>query len=132
MDEHQLISFTYRHQIADLRDSIGTLSDILCETKLTYEVLLQTMETVSSDAMISSIHADVLKDLHDKLMERRQVFLKRSTELARKQAWYRSVALGKFRRNLLCWMLSAVVRTLKVFFAQVSIKYDNLFIELIL
>lgn len=90
------------------------------------------METVSSDAMISSIHADVLKDLHDKLMERRQVFLKRSTELARKQAWYRSVALGKFRRNLLVWMLNAVVRTLRVFFAQVSIKYDNLLIKLIL
>lgn len=72
------------------------------------------MQTVSSDSMISSMHGDVLKDLHDKLMERRQVFLKRSTELARKQAWYRSVALGKFRRNLLCWMLNAVVRTLKV------------------
>lgn len=101
-------------QIADLRDSIGTLSEILCETKLTYEVLLKTMETVSNDSMISSMHGDVLKDLHDKLMERRQVFLKRSTELARKQAWYRSVALGKFRRNLLSWMLNAVVRTLKV------------------
>lgn len=72
------------------------------------------METVSNDSMISSMHGDVLKDLHDKLMERRQVFMKRSIELARKQAWYRSVALGKFRRNLLCWMLNAVVRTLKV------------------
>lgn len=96
-----------------MRDSIGTLSELLCETKVTHDVLLQTMETVSSDSMINSAHGDVLKDLHDKLMERRQVFLKRSTELARKQAWYRSVALGEFRRNLLCWMLNAVVRTVK-------------------
>lgn len=104
------------------------MSDILCETKLTYEVLLQTMETVSSDSLISSTHGDVLKDLHDKLMERRQVFLKRSTELARKQAWYRSVALGKFRRSLLCWMLNSVVRTLKVtsFFLA---KFERILIE---
>lgn len=115
LPKQQFISFfVFSLQIADLRDSIGTLSEILCETKLTHEVLLKTMETVSNDSMISSMHGDVLKDLHDKLMERRQVFLKRSTELARKQAWYRSVALGKFRRNLLCWMLNAVVRTLKV------------------
>lgn len=72
--------------------------------------------------MISSTHGDVLKDLHDKLMERRQVFLKRSIELARKQAWYRSVALGEFRRNLLCWMLNAVVRTLKVRFCDSLVK----------
>lgn len=34
-------------------------------------------------------------------------------ELARKQAWYRSVALGSHRRNLLCWLLSAVFETLE-------------------
>lgn len=72
------------------------------------------METVSSDSMISSTHGNVLKDLHDKLTERRQVFLKRSIELARKQAWYRSVALGKYRRSLLCWMLDAIFKTLQV------------------
>lgn len=33
-------------------------------------------------------------------------------ELARKQAWYRSVALGSNRRNLLCWLLGAVFETL--------------------
>lgn len=33
-------------------------------------------------------------------------------ELARKQAWYRSVALGSHRRNLLCWLLRAVFETL--------------------
>lgn len=34
-------------------------------------------------------------------------------ELARKQAWYRSVALGSHRRNLLCWLLGAVFETLE-------------------
>lgn len=101
-------------QIADLRDSLGILSEILCETRSTYDDLLKTMETVSTDTMISSTHGDVLKDLHDKLTERRQVFMKRSIELARKQAWYRSVALGPHRRGLLCWMLGSIFQTLKV------------------
>lgn len=74
---------------------------------------MRTMETVSSDSIISSTHGDVLNDLHIKLIERRQVFMKRSIELARKQAWYRSVALGTSRRDLLCWLLSSVFRTLK-------------------
>lgn len=108
------VSHKYIIMIADLRDSIGTLSEILYETKLTYDDLLRTMDTVSGDSMISSTHGNVLKDLHDKLTERRQVFLKRSIELARKQAWYRSVALGKYRRNLLCWMLDTIFKTLKV------------------
>lgn len=34
-------------------------------------------------------------------------------ELARKQAWYRSVALGTHRRNLLCWLLGATFETLE-------------------
>lgn len=83
------------------------------ETNETHEELQRTMETVSSDSMINSTHGNVLKDLHEKLSERKRVFLKRSTELARKQAWYRSVALGKHRRDLLCWMLRAILRTLK-------------------
>lgn len=33
-------------------------------------------------------------------------------ELARKQAWYRSVALGEHRRDLLCWLLQSVFETL--------------------
>lgn len=33
-------------------------------------------------------------------------------DLARKQAWYRSVALGDHRRNLLCWLLKIVLRSL--------------------
>lgn len=118
-----------------MRDSIGTLSDILNETKITYEELLQTMDTVSSDTMINSTHGDVLKDLHEKLTERRQVFVKRSTELARKQAWYRSVALGKHRRDLLCWMLNAVVQTLKVWDKKIIFRqflsFNNVKIVLI-
>lgn len=74
------------------------------------------METVSSDSMISSTHGNVLKDLNEKLTERKRVFLKTSTELARKQAWYRSVALGKHRKDLLCWMLSAILKTLEASF----------------
>lgn len=105
-------------KIADLRDSIGTFSEILRETNETHEELQRTMETVSSDSMISSTHGNVLKDLHEKLSERKRVFLKRSTELARKQAWYRSVALGKHRRDLLCWMLRAILKTLKASFSS--------------
>ena len=32
--------------------------------------------------------------------------------MARKQAWYRSVALGTHRRNLLCWLLGCVFQTI--------------------
>lgn len=38
---------------------------------------------------------------------------KRSIELARKQAWYRAVALGKQRRYLLIWLLEKDLGTLK-------------------
>lgn len=34
-------------------------------------------------------------------------------ELARKQAWYRAVALSKHRRNLLCWLLGSLFNTLR-------------------
>lgn len=36
-------------------------------------------------------------------------------ELARKQAWYRSVALGSYRRNLLCWLAGIIFETLQRF-----------------
>lgn len=39
-------------------------------------------------------------------------------ELARKQAWYRSVALGSHRRGLLCWLLGAVFETLEAASAE--------------
>lgn len=107
-------------QIADLRDSIGILSEILSETRATYDDLLKTMETINTDTTISSAHGEVLKDLHEKLTERRQVFMKRSIELARKQAWYRSVALGTHRRDLLCWMLGSIFKTLKVHRTSIS------------
>lgn len=101
-------------QIADLRDNIETMSGFLSETNATYANLVTMMDMVSSDTDLTSAHGDVLKELHEKLVERKQVFVKRSTEMARKQAWYRSVALGTHRRDLLCWMLNAVVRTLSV------------------
>lgn len=74
---------------------------------------MRMMDNISSDSVITSMHGDVLGDLHTKLIERRQVFVRRSIELARKQAWYRSVALGSHRRELLCWMLNAVFRSLQ-------------------
>lgn len=52
-------------------------------------------------------------------------------ELARKQAWYRSVALGSQRRNLLCWMLRCIFETLQsaskdgIFFVFVPEIYIN-------
>lgn len=88
------------------------MSGFLNETNDTYANLMTMMNMVSSDSDLNIAHGDVLKELHDKLLERKRVFVKRSTEMARKQAWYRSVALGTHRRELLCWMMSAVVRTL--------------------
>lgn len=101
-------------QIADLRDNIETMSGFLIETNATYDNLVTMMDMVSSDTDLNSAHGNVLKELHEKLVERKRVFVKRSTEMARKQAWYRSVALGTHRRDLLCWMLNAVIRTLSV------------------
>lgn len=88
------------------------------------------METVGNDSMISSTHGDVLKELHEKLTERRQVFMKRSIELARKQAWYRSVALGKHRRQLLCWMLGTIFKTLKVIKNNFISKSFNIYAKI--
>lgn len=39
---------------------------------------------------------------------------KRSIDLARKQAWFRAVALGQKRRLLLIWLLEKTLRTLNV------------------
>ena len=36
-------------------------------------------------------------------------------ELARKQAWYSSVALGQHRRGLLSWLLGVIFKTLEKF-----------------
>lgn len=48
------------------------------------------------------------------------IFQKRLIELGRKQAWYRSVALGDYRRSLLIWLLDTVLATLKV----IELKFD--------
>lgn len=61
-------------QISDLRDSIGILSDILCESKSMYSELSKTMETIGTDSMISSTHDEIMKELNEKLTERIQVF----------------------------------------------------------
>lgn len=90
------------------------MSGFLNETNETYENLISMMSMVSMDTELSSAHGSVLKELHETLVGRKRVFVKRSTEMARKQAWYRSVALGQQRRDLLCWMMNAVVRTLTV------------------
>lgn len=94
------------------------MSGFLNETNETYENLVSMMSMVSSDTELNSAHGNVLKELHETLVGRKRVFVKRSTEMARKQAWYRSVALGSQRRDLLCWMMNAVVRTLTVRFYQ--------------
>lgn len=61
-------------QISDLRDSIGLLSDILCESKSMYGDLSKTMESIGTDSMISSTHDEVMKELNEKLTGRIQVF----------------------------------------------------------
>lgn len=109
------VAYKYVLMIADLRDNISHLSNILLESKHFRDDVLKNLEELRScaDDGFGVVHDEILLELNDRFGERKNIFSKRSIELARKQAWYRSVALGTNRRNLLCWLLGSVLETLR-------------------
>lgn len=108
------VAHKYIVMIADLRDNIAMLSSILLETKGCSDEILSTIEELRRSAKgVSSAYDEIMTEIVDRFGQRKSVFAKRSMELARKQAWYRSVALGTYRRNLLCWMLGSIFETLE-------------------
>ncbi|KXJ75047.1 hypothetical protein RP20_CCG012419 [Aedes albopictus] len=111
------VAHKYVVMIADLRDNICHLSDILLETKTNCDDVVHNLEELkrSSAVGFSKAHEELMQELDTRFGQRKSIFAKRSMELARKQAWYRSVALGSHRRSLLCWLMGIVFETLKRF-----------------
>lgn len=110
------IAHKYVVMIADLRDNIALLSDILHETKDCCDDVIKNLEELKAapNSTFSATHDEILTEMYERFGQRKSIFAKRSMELARKQAWYRSVALGPDRRDLLCWLLKSVFKTLDV------------------
>lgn len=50
------------------------MSDILKETKESYDDVKRTIESIRSDAVINSIQDDILNELNDKFDNRKNVF----------------------------------------------------------
>lgn len=62
-------------QISELRDNIGTLSDILIETKTAFDDVKKTIASSGrADASVNAVQDDILKELNDKFDNRRNVF----------------------------------------------------------
>lgn len=65
-------------KIAELRDNIGTLSDILIETKTAFEDVKKTIASsggqATTDASVNAVQDEILKELSDKFDNRRNVF----------------------------------------------------------
>ncbi|KFB45879.1 AGAP009295-PA-like protein [Anopheles sinensis] len=121
---YNAIAHKYVVMIADLRDNISHLSDILLETKSNCDEVLHNLEELKRCARADGgpgstynrlSHEELLHELDARFGQRKSIFAKRSMELARKQAWYRSVALGTHRRGLLCWLLGIIFETLHNF-----------------
>lgn len=95
----------YVAQIADLRDRIATLSQMLDETRRN-ENEVRYCERLQADGLLAELKIG--------LAERFGVLQRRSREMARKQMWYRAVALNERRYRLLNWMLLGIFQTLAV------------------
>lgn len=61
-------------QIADLRDNIGILSEIIKETNNTHHDMEETIATLAKDAPISSVYDNLLKNLNEGIENRKSVF----------------------------------------------------------
>ncbi|XP_037034222.1 E3 ubiquitin-protein ligase RNF123 isoform X3 [Bradysia coprophila] len=112
------VAHKYITMIADLRENISVLSDVLTATKSSLEDIKSSIERFhlpvdsnEEDEPDESMD-NIIKDLYERFGNRNNVFAKTSMELARKQIWYRSVALGSRRRELLSWMLHSIFQTL--------------------
>ncbi|XP_040165617.1 E3 ubiquitin-protein ligase RNF123 isoform X1 [Anopheles arabiensis] len=124
---YNAVAHKYVVMIADLRDNITHLSDILLETKSNCDEVMHNLEALKRCSIGGSSgtslqgqksHEELLNELEARFGQRKSIFAKRSMELARKQAWYRSVALGTHRRGLLCWLLGIIFETLHTFSAE--------------
>ncbi|XP_055377471.1 E3 ubiquitin-protein ligase RNF123 [Condylostylus longicornis] len=102
-------------KIASIRDEIANLTDVLLETKRCREDIEENVQALSNVAGngFNTVQNEILNELKGKFGQRSSVFAKRSIELGRKQAWYRSVALGEYRREILIWLLDKTLKTLK-------------------
>ncbi|XP_035776187.1 E3 ubiquitin-protein ligase RNF123-like [Anopheles albimanus] len=124
---YHAVAHKYVVMIADLRDNITHLSDILLETKTNCDEVMHNLEELkrcsagsggTAGAASQQSHEELLHELDARFGQRKSIFAKRSMELARKQAWYRSVALGSHRRSLLSWLLSIIFETLHQYSAE--------------
>ena len=86
------------------------------ETRESCDDVRKNLEALKdcTDPGISTTRDEILTELNERFGQRKSIFAKRSMELARKQAWYRSVALGAHRQNLLSWLLQTTFKTLQV------------------
>lgn len=50
------------------------MSEILVETKNSYDEVKKTIDSIKSDTVISSIQEDILNELNDKFDNRKNVF----------------------------------------------------------
>ncbi|XP_046805670.1 E3 ubiquitin-protein ligase RNF123 isoform X2 [Lucilia cuprina] len=108
------VGHKYIVKIASVRDEIAALNDVLLETKYYREDVEKKLQALEDHASVcmNDQHSHVVSELRTKFSQRENVFAKRSIDLARKQAWFRAVALGQKKRLLLIWLLEKTLRTL--------------------
>lgn len=68
------VAHKYIIMVADLRDSIGILSEILKETRLTHEDVRKSIAVMSKDSTLSSVYDEILKNLNESVENREIVF----------------------------------------------------------
>ncbi|XP_037891290.1 E3 ubiquitin-protein ligase RNF123 isoform X2 [Glossina fuscipes] len=127
------VGHKYIVKIASVRDEIAALNDALSETKYYRETVAKKLQMIEDHNGCCVIdYSQVMSELKSKFAIRENVFAQRSIELSRKQAWFRSVALGAKRRAILIWFLEKTLRTLNmssqtgVLFAFVPEVYINI------
>uniref|UniRef100_W8AXB6 RING-type E3 ubiquitin transferase n=1 Tax=Ceratitis capitata TaxID=7213 RepID=W8AXB6_CERCA len=108
------VGHKYIVKISSVRDEIAALNEVLRETKFYREDVERKLKVLEDHASVcmNDNHSNIVADLKQKFSQRENVFAKRSIELARKQAWYRALALGKQRRMIIVWLLEKTLRTL--------------------
>uniref|UniRef100_A0A1A9VGU9 RING-type E3 ubiquitin transferase n=1 Tax=Glossina austeni TaxID=7395 RepID=A0A1A9VGU9_GLOAU len=109
------VGHKYIVKIASVRDEIAALNDALSETKYYRETVAKKLQIIEDHNGCCVIdYSQVMSELKSKFATRENVFAQRSIELSRKQAWFRSVALGAKRRAVLIWFLEKTLRTLNM------------------
>lgn len=73
------VAYKYVVMIADLRDNIAHLSNILLETKRCREEVLKNLEEFKNSIEgVSSSHDEVLRELSERFLERKNIFAVRT------------------------------------------------------